>query len=73
MRVGPHAAHIGRIDEMRAVGALDRKPRRGSRAGRLAEAAKRRRRQPREAGGRACGGKRRLGRGNSGFRHRIRW
>src|SRR6476660_9256590 len=37
MRVGTHAPDIGRIDEVRAVGALDRKPRRRSCAGRLAE------------------------------------
>src|SRR5436190_9669703 len=49
MRVGPHAPHIRAVDEMRAVGTLDRKPRRWRRAGRLAEAAKRRRGQPRKA------------------------
>src|SRR5258708_6076339 len=39
MRVGPHAPHIGRIDKMRAIGTLDRKPRRPPRAGRLNHAA----------------------------------
>src|SRR5437899_12347469 len=48
MRVGPHAPHIRAVDEMRAVGALDRKPGRRPRAGRLAGAAERRRRQSRE-------------------------
>ncbi len=48
MGVGPDAAHVGGIDEMGAVGALDRKPRRGCGARRLAEAAERRRYRPRE-------------------------
>src|SRR6266550_852001 len=67
MRVGPHAPDISRIDEVRAVGALDRKPGRGSCAGRLAESAEWRRRQPREGRGGRAGGKRRLGGRNGGF------
>src|SRR6266550_716448 len=46
--VGPDAPDIGGIDEMGAVRALDRKPGRRRRAGRLAETAERRRGQPRE-------------------------
>src|SRR5258707_15755890 len=42
MSVGPDAAHVGGIDEVRAVRALHRKPGRGRSAG-LAEAAERRR------------------------------
>src|SRR5712692_8018682 len=49
MRVCPDAPHVRAVDEMSAVGALDRKPGGGRRAGRLAEAAERRRRQSRKA------------------------
>src|ERR1700722_12314659 len=52
MGIGPDAPDIGGIDEMRAVGALDRKPGYRRRTRRLAEPAERRRRQPRGAGGR---------------------
>src|SRR4030081_2693572 len=48
MGISPDAAHISRIDEMRAIGALDRKPGRRRRARRLAEAAERRRHHPRK-------------------------
>src|SRR6266446_546637 len=43
MRVGPDAPHIRRIDKVRAVGTLHRKPGRRRSAGRLTEAAERRR------------------------------
>jgi hypothetical protein len=41
MGIGTDAAHVGGIDEMRAIGALNRKPRRRRGAG-LTEAAERR-------------------------------
>src|SRR5450432_1281509 len=56
MSVGPDAPDIGGIDEMRAVGPLDRKPGRRRRAGRLAEAAERRRHRPRHG----CGSRNRI-------------
>jgi len=43
MGIGPDTSDIGDIDEMGAVGAFDRQPRRRRPAGRLAEAAERRR------------------------------
>ena len=56
--VGPDAPDIGAIDEMGAVGAFDRQPWRGRGAGRLADAAERRRPKPR------------AGRGSAGVRRR---
>src|SRR6478609_1514035 len=50
MGVGPDASDIGGIDEMGAVGAFDRQPRRGCGARWLPDAAKRRRPQPRTGG-----------------------
>ena len=69
MGVGPDAAHIGGIDEMRAVGALDRKP---GRRRRRAAAGRGRRAAPTSAAGSsaaapASGGRRGEGR----FRDRI--
>src|SRR5882757_1988515 len=54
MGVGPHASDIGGVDEVGAVGAFDRQPRRRRCAGRLANAAERRWPQPR-AGRRHAG------------------
>src|ERR1700680_1520135 len=51
MGIGPDAPDIRAIDEVSTIRALDRKPGRRCRAGRLAEAAERRRHRPRKRRG----------------------